>query len=90
VGWREARPPSHSSKSVRDDRVVFSRLMNSADILCFTTDASENAGEVPGRATIPIVDADAHATYFLVAPADAPQQVLDVLAWAERNEPEES
>lgn len=79
MGGREARLPSHSSKSVRDDRVVFSRPMNSMDILCFTTDAPENEGEVPGRVTVPIVDADAHATYFLVAPADAPQQVLDVL-----------
>lgn len=89
MGWREARPPSHSSKSVRDDRVVFSQLMNSTDIPCFTTDAPENEGEVPGRVTVPIVDADAHATYFLVAPADAPQQVPDVLSWEERNVPEE-
>lgn len=92
IGFWMGMVHEHSPNSrlvVQDDRVVFSRLMNSTDMLCFTTDAPENEGEVPGRVTVPIVDADAHATYFLVAPADAPQQVLDVLAWAERNEPEE-
>jgi DNA-binding transcriptional LysR family regulator len=80
----------HSPNSrlvVQDDRVVFTQLMNSTDMLCFTTDAPENEGDVPGRVAVPIVDADAHATYFLVAPTDASQRVLDVVDWVEKNRP---
>lgn len=80
----------HSPNSrlvVQDDRVVFTQLMNSTDMLCFTTDAPENEGDVPGRVTVPIVDADAHATYFLVAPMNASQRVLDVVGWVEKNRP---
>lgn len=78
----------HSPNSrlvVQDDRVVFNQLMKSTDMLCFTTDAPENAGTAPNRAVVPIVDADAHATYFLVAPTDASQSVLDVMDWVQRS-----
>lgn len=81
----------HSPNSrlvVQDDRVVFTQLMNSTDMLCFTTDAPENEGDVPGRVAVPIMDADAHATYFLVAPTDASQRVLDVVDWVEKNRPD--
>lgn len=83
----------HSPNSrlvVQDDRVVFTQLMNSSDMLCFTTDAPENAGATPNRVAVPIVDADAHATYFLVAQTDAPQSVLDVLDWVQKSEPKKN
>lgn len=47
---------------------------------------SQSAGTTPGRVSIPIVDADAHATYFLVAPTDASQSVLDAMDWVQRSD----
>ncbi len=66
------------------DRGVFIQLVRTTDMLCFTTDAPENTGPIEGRISIPLADADAHATYFLVAPRDGAQRVLDIVSWVEQ------
>jgi DNA-binding transcriptional LysR family regulator len=73
----------------QSDRQVFLQLAQSTDMNCFTTNAPENSGDIPGRVAVSISDADAHATFFLVALVDAPQIVQDVLAWADHLREEE-
>ena len=36
------------------------------------------------RVAVPIIDADAHATFYLSVHSDAPQRVRDVYEWASR------
>lgn len=66
------------------DRTVFLQLARTTDMLCFTTDAPENDGVAEGRVSIPLVDAAAHATYFLVCQTDAAESVQDIMRWVER------
>lgn len=66
------------------DRNVFLQLARTTDMLCFTTDAPENDGVAEGRISVPLVDAAAHATYFLVCQADAAESVQDIMHWVER------
>lgn len=71
----------HSQVIVQKDRMVFMQLVQSSDLLCFTTDAPENASVAANRVRVPIVDAEAHATFFLNARTDAPQQVARIMDW---------
>lgn len=66
------------------DRSVFMQMARTTDMLCFTTDAPENTDSVDGRVTIPIVDADAHATYFLAVPTVAPDRAQEIASWVEK------
>lgn len=66
---------------VQKDRMVFAQLITSTDLLCFTTDAPENTSTTQGRVRVPIVDGDAHATFFLNARTDSPKQVADIIDW---------
>ena len=63
------------------DREVFLQLVASSDILCFTTDAPQNRNAVPGRVVVPISDAEAHATFYLVALTGASVRVREIIAW---------
>lgn len=65
---------------VQRDRVVFMQLINSTELLGFTTDANE-ADTARNRVAVPIADADAHATFFLSVMTDAPQEARDLFAW---------
>lgn len=71
----------HAQTIVQKDRTVFAQLVQSTDLLCFTTDVPENDSIVSGRKSIPIVDADAHATFFLNARTDSGQQVQQIFDW---------
>lgn len=66
----------HSEIIVQKDRMVFMQLIAASGLLCFTTDVPENTSALPSRVSVPIVDADAHATFFLNVMADAPTEVL--------------
>lgn len=66
------------------DRTVFLQLARTTDMLCFTTDAPENDGIAEDRVSIPLVDAAAHATYFLVCQTDGAESVQDIMRWVEK------
>lgn len=70
---------------VQRDREVFMQLVRSSNLLCFTTDAPQNAGEVPGRVRVPISDASAHATFYIVTLKEAPERVCEIADWMKRN-----
>lgn len=63
------------------DREVFLQLVQSSGILCFTSDAPQNRGEIDGRVAVPISDAKAHATFYLVVLKNAPERVREIADW---------
>lgn len=81
--WMEVTRQSlpHSEFIVQSDRNVFTQLVVSSDLLAFTTDVPENTSVALGRKSIPIVDGDAHATFFLSILADAPENVREIFDW---------
>lgn len=66
---------------IQKDREVFVQLVESSDLLAFTTDAPQNRGIAEGRITVPIRDASAHATFYLVALRSATPRVREVVSW---------
>lgn len=68
----------HSEIIVQKDRMVFRQLVASSNLLCFTTDVPENDNVLPSRVSIPIIDGEAHATFFLNTMVDAPDEVLSL------------
>lgn len=70
---------------VQRDREVFLQLVSSSDILCFTTDAPQNRNRVKGRVPVPISDAEAHATFYLVALKETAPRVVELLQWVKDN-----
>ncbi len=77
--YERAIPGVHSI--VQRDREVFMQLVMSSDILHFTTDAPQNSSPMSGRVAVPISDAEAHATFYLVAFKDAPERVREIVGW---------
>lgn len=75
------RDTPHSEVIVQKDRNVFLQLVKSSSLLCFTTDIPENDTPFPERVAIPIVDADAHATFFLSMMTDAPDEARQLFRW---------
>ena len=74
----------NSQVIVQKDQAVFWQLLRSTDLCSFSTDVAANDVSGSGRVTIPIVDADAHATFFLNALADAPERAAIVFGLAAR------
>ena len=68
----------NSQVIVQKDQNVFRQLLRSTDLCAFSTDVAINEVSGFGRVSIPIVDADAHATFFLNMLADAPERVTAV------------
>ncbi|MEE8715623.1 MAG: LysR family transcriptional regulator [Coriobacteriales bacterium] len=69
---------------LQEDRMVFVQMLRTSDLLAFTSDAPENAGGSGadvGRVALPINDADAHATFFLLSYADASGLVGEIVDW---------
>ena len=77
--YEKAIPDVHSI--VQRDREVFTQLVDSSDILCFTTDAPQNSNHMRGRVEVPLSDADAHVTFYLVALKGAAPRVSELLRW---------
>lgn len=66
---RKALPTSQFI--IQPDRTVFLQLLESTDLLAFTTDAPENTVELSGRVRVPIEDDEAHKTFYLCTRRDA-------------------
>ena len=77
----ERRLPS-SQVIIQRDQNVFRQLLRSTDLCSFSTDVAANDASPFGRTAIPIVDADAHATFFLNVLADAPERAVSVFQLA--------
>jgi LysR family cyn operon transcriptional activator len=69
---------------VQEDREVFLQMLLTSDLLAFTSNAPQNDGDVQGRARVPISDADAHATFFLVTPVEGDERVSEICSWVEK------
>ena len=65
------------------DRTVFDRLVETTKLLSFVTDVTKEMRWGAGRTAVPIVDADAHATFYLTVLSDAPERVQDIFDWVE-------
>lgn len=77
--YRNAMPNMRAV--VQRDREVFAQMIRTSDHLCFTTDAPQNQRDVPGRVRVPITDASAHATFYLVAHVQAPERIAQIVDW---------
>lgn len=77
---REQLP--HSQIIIQKDRNVFTQLVQSTDLLCFTTEAPENAVITKGRVNVAISDGAAHATFFLNARTDASNAIQQIMGAA--------
>ena len=64
---------------MQQDSNVLAQLIRTSDVLGFVTDVSEFNHPDENRVRVPIQDADAHATVYVVAMIDAPQAVLDIV-----------
>lgn len=64
---------------MQQDSNVLAQLIRTSDVLGFVTDVSEFNHPDENRVRVPIQDADAHATFYVVAMIDAPQSVLDIV-----------
>lgn len=51
---------------VQTDSAVFDELVCSSSLPCFTTDYGQLQGGYPDRVNIPLTDAEAHVTFYLV------------------------
>lgn len=77
--YEKAIPDVHSI--VQRDREVFTQLVDSSDMLCFTTDTPQNSNHAGGRVEVPLSDASAHATFFLVALRQNSERVREIVDW---------
>ena len=81
--WREVYergiPDVHSI--VQHDREVFIQLVESSDLPCFTTDAPQNRNHAASRIDVPLSDAAAHATFYLVALKQSSDRIREIVDW---------
>lgn len=80
------RTMPHANIVEQTDRVVFEQLERSTGLISFVTDITREAREDVGRVAVPIVDGDAHPTFYLSILDGAPQQVADIFGWVKRHE----
>ena len=73
----------HANIVEQADRSVFEQLVRTTDLISFVTNITQATRDIPNRVAVPIMDADAHATYYLSTLADAPQRVQDIFGWAQ-------
>lgn len=64
---------------VQQDANVLAQLIRTSDVLGFVTEASAFTHPDEDRVRVPIQDAEAHATFYVVAMVDAPQAVRDII-----------
>lgn len=76
--WKEVvdRHAPNAIMIIQKDPTVFTQLLQSTDLLGFATDVAENVHMIGSRAMVPLIDAEAHATYFLCAREAATAQTL--------------
>lgn len=73
----------HANIVEQADRSVFEQLVRSTELISFVTSATLARRSHHERVAVPIVDAEAHATFYITALRDAPQRVQDIYQWME-------
>lgn len=73
----------HSGFVIQEDREVFERMLSTTPLPYFTSDAPSHQAEMPGRATVALLDAAAHATYYLLVRSGARTDVAAAFDWAQ-------
>ena len=68
------------------DRSVFEQLVRTTELISFVTNITHESRSNIERVAVPIVDADAHATFYLSHLVDAPKRVRDIFQWVERSD----
>lgn len=71
----------HAHIVEQTDRSVFEQLVATTELISFVTNITRESRTALGRVAIPIVDGDAHATFYLTTLIDAPQRVQDIYLW---------
>lgn len=66
---------------VQEDRNVFDQMLASTPLLYFASDVPALAVEAPGRVLVPLSDAEAGATYYLLAREDARDEARAAFSW---------
>ena len=61
---------------VLTDRFVFEQLLGNSELCAFSTDIAANDPDRTGRVAVPIVDADAHVSYFANITVDAGARIV--------------
>ncbi|MDU0348006.1 LysR family transcriptional regulator [Actinomyces sp. MRS3W] len=81
--WRERCDTylPHAQFVVQEDRDVFEQLTQSTDMPYFVTDAPSLAVPRPGRVVVPIRDAMAHATFYLLHRPDGRREAERIFDW---------
>ena len=68
------------------DRSVFEQLVRPTELISSVTNITHERRSNLERVAVPIVDADAHATFYLSHLVDAPKRVRDIFQWVERSD----
>lgn len=72
----------HSKFVIQEDRTVFHQMIPSTPLIYFVTDVPSLRSAVPpGRVVVPLRDAAAHATYYLLVAHDANDQAQQIFNW---------
>ena len=82
--WRGLveRALPHATLIEQSDRTVFSQLARTTPHCTFTTDAPYLENDpIPGRAVVPLEDAEARATFYAVVRTDATDLALRLFEW---------
>lgn len=74
----------HTTFVIQPDRTIFLQQISTSDLLTFTTNAPENTSGHPSRVAIPIIDEDAHVTYYLCMREEAPERMQALFELLER------
>lgn len=72
----------HSKFIVQEDRVLFEQLLATTSLAFFVSDTPSLHNAIPeGRRAIPLLDTEAHATYYLLVNEGARKEALDIFDW---------
>lgn len=72
----------HSEFIVQEDRNVFGQMLPTTPLLYFVSDAPSEFVEAPGRRVVPLRDAAAGATFYLLSREDAREEARSAYDWA--------
>ena len=73
----------HARFVIQPDRTIFLQQVRTSNLLTFTTNAPENTSRHESRRAIPIIDPEAHATFWLCMRTDAAERIQAVFALAD-------
>lgn len=89
IGFWQRYCETHFPKStfvVQEDRTIFEQLMPTTQLLFFVSDVPSLASQVPpGRVAVPLRDAAAHATYYLLVREEGRPEALNAFDWIRKH-----